>query len=36
MKLYNLKNLVVVSINDKKLICHGKEEELSLSEALNG
>ena len=36
MKLYNLKNLVVVSINDKKLICHRKEEELSLSEALTG
>ena len=36
MKLYNLKNLVVVSINDKKLICQKKEGELSLVEALTG
>ncbi len=34
MKLYNLKNLVVVSINGKKIICHKKEGELFLTESL--
>ena len=34
MKLYNLKNLVVVSINGKKIICHKKDGELFLTESL--